>query len=100
MYATYGEAPILDPRKMRFSVCAKGSDYLFTNSLREATWHDLLMAMNLKAGCFSLIKNSAAGAVALKRCQIKSTGGHFLSTVSNCEGQIVEQTLGYVYQQA
>jgi len=37
-----------------------------------------------------------SGSVALYRCSMGSGADHFISAASNCEGQTVEQTLGYV----
>jgi hypothetical protein len=41
--------------------------------------------------------NQAPGSVALYRCRVAASGDHFISTSASCEGQTVEQTLGYVY---
>ena len=39
----------------------------------------------------------AAGAVALYRCHVPATGDHFASTDAGCEGQTMEQLLGYAF---
>lgn len=41
--------------------------------------------------------NPTAGATALYRCRVAGNGDHFVSNAANCEGQVMEQLLGYVF---
>ena len=64
--------------------------------------HNLL---SLDVGCEGLTplgpvgwiyQTQVAGAVALYRCRVDSSGDHFISPDAACEGQVIESQLGYV----
>ncbi len=43
-----------------------------------------------------VMTNATPGWVELYRCRVDSSGDHFVSTSSSCEGQVTESLLGYV----
>lgn len=67
--------------------------HFFSNSSTEGT----SAGGTLDGVAFNVLTNQSSATVALYRCYISSTGTHFVTTASGCQGYTQEGTYGYVY---
>ncbi len=82
-------APVLPPAEIQIYRKRSGSDYLATPDESEGAAYGYATE-----SVFRFFANADSGTRAIYRCS--GSGGHFVSTMSNCEGQSVEGILAYL----
>lgn len=100
LYPDYGSPPDLGGSSTAAVYRLRSAtDYLMTSDLAEALYAQMQYGYTFESKVFTLLQAASPGTLPLMRCRVTATGGHFLSTTANCEGQIVEGVLGYVETQ-